>query len=180
MVITSWAYLLGLFHRLLGRMAQTQHDCNDSICLPDLKDLIFDWLQVSAEVSIPAQIHASVFMHCSYPQIFNCCLLSSPYNILPPGTTFISWDSQRPESTFTYEKSPIERECSGIRQTINFIAPTLTQPVLPESTADTGDAAADRDPPYPRSFVWPWAAGPCSRSDGAAGTSASSSARFSS
>ena len=126
MVITTWAHLLGLFHRLLGRIAPTQHDSNASICLPDLKDLIFGWLCASAEVvSISPCRHASVFMCCSYLQIFSCCLPSSPYNILPLGSISVSWGPQRPGITFTYVKCPIEREHSRIRQTINFIAPTL-------------------------------------------------------
>lgn len=129
MVVTTWAHFLGLFHQLLGRMAHPQHDSNASICLPDLKDLVFGWLRASRRrrwsVSISACRHASVFMCCSYLQIFSCCLPSSPYNILPLGSIFISWGPQRPGSTFTYVECPTGRKHSGIRQTISFIAPTL-------------------------------------------------------
>lgn len=105
-------------------MARRQHDSNASICLPDLKDLII-WLAPSAEVSISARRHASVFMCSSYLQIFSCCLPPSPHNILPLGSIFILLDPQTSGSTFTLVKHPVEKQHSGVRQTINFVTPTL-------------------------------------------------------
>lgn len=179
-VITAWAHLLGLFHQLLGRTAHTQHDSNASICLPDPRDLIFGWLYASSRrwsASISACRHASVLMYCSYVQIFSCCLQSSPYNILPLGSIFISWGAQRPGSTFTYVKCPIERKHSGIRQTISFRAPSLNTAGLARERCRSRRHSSRRGPSPPELLH---VALSSRSSAGAAGNSASSSASFSS